>query len=71
MKKIKQQWRDGGSGPGHMQAVVASAHAYVDKAYQAFFIHTQACADCRTDGLDCEDAAELRQAWRDAKAATQ
>jgi hypothetical protein len=36
-------------------------------AYSAFIQHTVACAHCRTEGMDCADAGELRQAYRAAK----
>lgn len=36
-------------------------------AYSAFIQHTVACATCRTEGMDCVDAGELRQAYRAAK----
>lgn len=36
-------------------------------AYSAFIQHTVACAQCRTEGMDCVDAGELRQAYRAAK----
>ncbi|MET9583669.1 hypothetical protein ABZY10_11215 [Streptomyces sp. NPDC006539] len=35
--------------------------------YAAFIRHTQKCAECRTGGMDCAAAAELRQAYRAAK----
>jgi hypothetical protein len=35
-------------------------------AYRAFLEHAQACTDCRTDGVDCAKAAELRRTWREA-----
>ncbi|MFF3060903.1 hypothetical protein [Streptomyces sp. NPDC057909] len=41
----------------------------VQAAYTAFIRHTQACAECRTGGMDCGDAAGLRQTWRDARQA--
>jgi hypothetical protein len=37
-------------------------------AYRAFIAHTQACEECRTEGVDCDDASRLRQLWRDVKA---
>lgn len=32
-----------------------------------FIRHTQACAECRTGGMDCADAGELRRVYRAAK----
>ncbi|MGW3745111.1 hypothetical protein ACWD62_32150 [Streptomyces sp. NPDC005146] len=50
---------------------VAAQHGVTDAAlqttYAAFIRHTQTCAECRTGGMDCSDAAELRQAYRAAK----
>ncbi|MEU6615297.1 hypothetical protein [Streptomyces parvus] len=54
---------------GQVQAQLNAGDAAVQAAYSAFIRHTQACAPCRTTGADCETAAELRQAWRDARAA--
>ncbi|MEU2799069.1 hypothetical protein [Streptomyces sp. NPDC007117] len=54
---------------GQVQARLDAGDAAVQAAYSAFIRHTQACAPCRTDGADCETAARLRQAWRDARAA--
>ncbi|MET8276565.1 hypothetical protein [Streptomyces sp. NPDC005096] len=50
---------------------VAAQHGVTDAAlqttYAAFIRHTQACAECRTGGMDCADASELRQVYRAAK----
>ncbi|MET4641587.1 hypothetical protein ABID95_001308 [Streptomyces atratus] len=50
---------------------VTPQHSATDAAlqatYAAFIRHTQTCAECRTGGMDCSDAAELRQAYRAAK----
>lgn len=54
---------------GQVQAQIAAGDAAVQAAYSAFIRHTQACAPCRKDGADCPDAVQLRQAWRDARAA--
>ncbi|MEV7895332.1 hypothetical protein [Streptomyces cyaneofuscatus] len=39
----------------------------VQRAYTAFIDHIQECPPCRTDGADCDTAAELKQAYRNAK----
>jgi hypothetical protein len=39
----------------------------VDAAWRAYLAHTADCGSCRVDGVDCQTAAELKQAWRDAK----
>ncbi|MFF3358208.1 hypothetical protein ACFYWN_37635 [Streptomyces sp. NPDC002917] len=50
---------------------VAAQHraeeATIQTAYSAFIHHTQTCAQCRTEGMDCAVAGELRQAYRAAK----
>ena len=40
------------------------------QAYRDFIAHTEACPSCRTSSIDCDEAADLRQAYRAAKAAT-
>ncbi|MFZ4264519.1 hypothetical protein [Streptomyces arboris] len=54
---------------GPVQAQHRAGEAAVQTAYSAFIRHTQVCAPCRKTGADCAEAAELRQAWRDARAA--
>ncbi|MEU2674237.1 hypothetical protein ABZ622_36310 [Streptomyces sp. NPDC007164] len=50
---------------------VAAQHRVMDAAiqtaYAAFIHHTQACVECRTGGMDCAVAGDLRQAYRAAK----
>jgi hypothetical protein len=50
---------------------VAAEHrvedATIQTAYSAFIRHAQACAECRTGGMDCAAAGELRQEYRAAK----
>ncbi|WP_129771676.1 hypothetical protein [Streptomyces sp. L-9-10] len=38
----------------------------VQRSYNAFIAHAQACIPCRA-GVDCDEAATLRQSWRLAK----
>lgn len=52
---------------GPVAARHRAANAAVQTAYSAFIHHTVACAECRTDGMDCADAGALRQAYRAAK----
>ena len=47
----------------------ATLAAAIDETWRAFITHTQACTQCRATGLDCEPAAALKQAWRDARGA--
>jgi hypothetical protein len=37
--------------------------------YARFIRHASRCSECRQTGIDCEDAAELRQEWRAARQA--
>lgn len=50
--------------------VQAQHRAQGQDAYGRFIRHSQLCAECRAQGVDCPDAAELRQAWRDAQRET-
>ncbi|MGY4920827.1 hypothetical protein ACWD9K_37845 [Streptomyces sp. 900116325] len=52
---------------GLMAAQHRATDAALQTAYAAFIRHTQTCVECRTGGMDCSDAAELRQAYRAAK----
>lgn len=52
---------------GPVAAQHRAEEATVQTAYSAFIVHTVACAQCRTEGMDCADAGELRQAYRAAK----
>lgn len=54
---------------GLVQAQHRAEEAAVQEAYRRFIRHTQLCTECRTQGVDCEDAAELRQAYRAARRA--
>lgn len=56
------------AGPA-VRAAHAIGAAAEQQAYRAFLDHAQTCTDCRTTGCDCQPAAILKQAWRDAKAA--
>jgi hypothetical protein len=53
------------SGP--LAAQHRAEDAIVQTAYSAFIQHTVACPSCRTEGMDCADAGELRQEYRAAK----
>ncbi|MFJ3597884.1 hypothetical protein ACIPRU_15375 [Streptomyces sp. NPDC090126] len=54
---------------GQVQARLDAGERAVQTAYTAFIRHPEACEPCRKDGADCPEAARLRQAWRDARAA--
>ncbi|MER5461699.1 hypothetical protein ABT010_13615 [Streptomyces sp. NPDC002668] len=45
----------------------ATEVAATDEAWRAFIVHTQGCSACRSTGLDCEPAAELKRIWRASK----
>ena len=51
------------------RATAAAAIAARDEAWRTFLDHTQQCDDCRTNGIDCQLAAELKQIWRTARGA--
>ncbi|MFB7219326.1 hypothetical protein [Streptomyces sp. NPDC056227] len=53
---------------GQVAAQHRANEATMQTAYSAFIRHTQKCDECRTGGMDCVTAAELRQAYRAAKA---
>lgn len=53
--------------PGPMAAEHRAEDAIVQTAYSGFIRHTQACAECRTGGMNCAHASELRQVYRAAK----
>lgn len=50
---------------------VAAEHraedATVRTAYSGFIRHTEACTECRTGGMDCANASDLRREYRAAK----
>ncbi|MGY4902593.1 hypothetical protein [Streptomyces sp. 900116325] len=50
---------------------VAAQHraedATLEAAYNGLLDHTMACTECRAGGMDCTEAAALRQAYRAAK----
>ncbi|WP_331755807.1 hypothetical protein [Streptomyces sp. NBC_01643] len=52
---------------GPMAAEHRAEDATVQTAYSGFIRHTQACVECRTGGMDCTDASELRRVYRAAK----
>ncbi|MGW6652502.1 hypothetical protein AMK23_26410 [Streptomyces sp. CB02130] len=54
---------------GQVQAQLDAGERAVQTAYSAFIKHPQLCGPCRKEGADCPEAARLRQAWRDARAA--
>lgn len=52
---------------GPVEAQHRADEAAVQVAYRRFIRHTQLCTECRQTGVDCEDAVELRKAWRAAR----
>lgn len=74
MSGVRWEWRDEGSGPGHMQAVADDGmFSDVRGAYRALLAHCAICSECRSqDGneesqeIRCEVASGLYRAWRNA-----
>ncbi|WP_328902277.1 hypothetical protein OHR86_22310 [Streptomyces sp. NBC_00441] len=54
---------------GPVQAQHRAQEQAVQTAYGRFIRHTQLCLSCRQTGVDCEDAVELKAAWREARQA--
>lgn len=52
---------------GPVTRALRARAAVAAQAYRDFIAHVAGCDDCRTWGIDCKDAASLRQAWRDAR----
>lgn len=52
---------------GPVQAQHRAHEDRVQAAYRRLIRHTQLCAECRTEGVDCEDATDLKAAWRAAR----
>lgn len=66
MSRIKWQWRDEGSGPGHMQKVIV--HDPAGQAeYKAFMDHCQLCPDCGFGQTRCPAAERMWEAWKAAR----
>jgi len=59
------QYRDAGSGAGHMQRVASDA-AFV-RAHGAERVYMNHCRRCsRCPGDECRRGSDLWEAWRDA-----
>lgn len=52
---------------GPVQAQHRAGEDRVQAAYRRLIRHTQLCIECRQTGVDCEDATELKHAWRAAR----
>lgn len=52
---------------GPLARALRAKAAAAAQAYRDFIAHVAECSDCRTWGLDCKDASDLRQTWRDAR----
>ncbi|WP_329390330.1 hypothetical protein [Streptomyces sp. NBC_01716] len=68
--RVGREWQEGG-GSGHEQAVIITPEARAEKAWHAYLTHiAEECkSTCRTDGVDCSQAVELKAAWNEAKRA--
>ncbi|MFP3990636.1 hypothetical protein U9R90_24865 [Streptomyces sp. E11-3] len=61
------QWRDTGSGPGHLQRIAANArHSRSRDAYRVYLDHCAGCTACRTEPVLCPDGERLKGVWRTA-----
>lgn len=65
MNGVSWQWRDDGSGYGHIR-LIASSTTYTAKrqAWRAFFQHSTDCVDCGHGETRCEEATKLLRVWR-------
>jgi hypothetical protein len=60
-------WWPEGSGQGRVSAAPPMREPSVQEAEADFRKHVRQCNACYVDGIDCDTAAALRQAWRDSK----
>lgn len=67
--RTEWQWRDAGSGPGHMQRVIVYDDAEDDAqtTFRAYLIHTVGCATCRGETGPCRLGKQLGDAYRKAR----
>jgi hypothetical protein len=69
-KPTAWQWRDTGSGPGHLQRIYATAEGHAQTAYRAVLDHLGSCPACTAPDALCEAGQGLRVAYREARDAT-
>ena len=56
---------DGGTVARALRATAAGVT--IAQTWRDYIEHTAACSDCRHAGVNCADAADLKQAWLDAR----
>lgn len=54
------------AGPATRALRAAAARVATTQTWRDYSTHTGSCTDCRT-GINCDQAATLRQAWLDAR----
>lgn len=64
--RIEWQWRDSGSGPGHMQRVITYDEDPVSKARKLLRAHLEVCGTCAPDSW-CEASDRLYAAYQRAR----
>ncbi|MFF1732032.1 hypothetical protein [Streptomyces sp. NPDC058247] len=67
MTRTEWQWRDEGSGPGHMQRVSVYLDGQVQRTYGDYIEHASTCLDCEPCGGRCEQGAGLWKTYREAR----
>ncbi|MFD8967271.1 hypothetical protein ACFV0C_20135 [Streptomyces sp. NPDC059568] len=67
MSATAWQWRDGGSGPGHLQRVLVVVNGRFLAEYNAWLAHTQECATCSGADGRCENGRTLWTTYTDAR----
>lgn len=67
--RIEWQWRDAGSGPGHMQRVIVHDEVEEDAqtAFRDFLVHSVGCAGCKGPTGPCPLGVALGRAYRIAR----
>ena len=65
---VRREWRDSGSGHGHMQMVADSGtYSRMQTAYRAYINHATACDGCGHGERRCAEADELWRTYRAAR----
>lgn len=65
--RTEWQWRDEGSGPGHLQRVYVTAEGHAQTAYRAVLDHLGSCPACTGPTSLCEAGQGLRVTYREAR----
>ncbi|MGW0820104.1 hypothetical protein [Streptomyces sp. NPDC002845] len=67
MSRIEWQWRDEGSGPGHMQRVSVHDEDDVTRARRVLRAHLAACSACTGPEQWCPASERLYAAYQRTK----